>query len=189
MGFLARHCRSATVALLTAAILMALPFSALAQNTGHFELNEQKIKAGLVYNFLKYTSWPVSSGLEKNRSIRVCLLGGDSFDGYLSPLHGRTAQQYKIEIDSIPTPEEGRNCNMVFIHRSRIEDLPDILKSLESSGALTVSDIPRFAEKGGMIELSMQKDQRIHLFINGRAARNSGLVIQDRLLKLAETVR
>lgn len=188
MAILNRHRRSMIAAVCIAATLIMSSTPSRAQSAGHFELSEEKIKAGLVYNFLKYTTWPDSAGLDQTRNMRVCLLGGDSFEGYLTPLHGRTAQQYTIRIDRIETAREGRKCQVIFINRNQAGKLPDILRTLRDAGVLTVSDLPRFAESGGMIELSMQKDKRIHLYINDGAARDSGITIQDRLLKLAEAV-
>ena len=64
------------------------------------QLNEQTIKAGLVYNFLKYTTWPgqdQKDGGDK-RHLEVCLLGVSPTDSYLAPLAGQTAQQLVIDL-------------------------------------------------------------------------------------------
>jgi len=179
-----------SIAVIMIAVTLAQPaITARAQSAGHFEMSEEKIKAGLIYNFLKYTTWPDSAGLNEKRSLQVCLFGGDPFSGYLAPLQGRTAQQYTIRINHIRTVHEDQECHVIFINRNQAQNLTEILGALKGSSVLTVSDMPRFAERGGMIELSMQKDKRIHLYINANAARNSGIVIQDRLMKLAEAGR
>jgi hypothetical protein len=149
------------------------------------ELFEEKIKAGLVYNFLKYTDWPKSS--QEKDTLRVCLFGNDPFKGYLTPLAGRHAQQFVIDIASIDDIQELEKCHLVFIGKNSKNDLPKLLNFLKNKHILTVSDMAQFAQQGGMIELT-KEDQRIAFYINKGAVRDAGLNIQDRLLKLAKSV-
>ncbi len=151
------------------------------------QLYEEKIKAGLLYNFLKYTSWPVDSSGKMKNSLHVCLLGDGPFDGYLYPLQGKTAQQYVITISKINAAAEAVNCSLVYIHRDREDSLPQILQSLKGRHILTVSDIDQFAAQGGMVEFG-REDQRIDLLINKNAVDAAGITIQARLLKLAKLV-
>jgi hypothetical protein len=166
-------------AMLFAALLLSQ--AAAAQRS---DLNEEKVKAGLLYNFLKYTDWP--SG---DSALDVCLLGGDPFGGGLNPLKGRTAQQQTISILRISGPAQIANCDLLFIHASAAGNLPSILSGASRRGILTMSDIKGFARMGGMVELSMRDDRRIHMIINLRAAQAAGINIQPRMMRLAELVR
>ncbi len=150
------------------------------------ELYEQKIKAGLVYNFLKYTVWPESDSLKDEGRLRICLLG-NPFDGYLSPLDGRTAQQYIIVISQIQQITEVGGCNIVVIDTHHESNLPALLKSLKDKHILTVSDIRDFAKRGGMVELA-KEGEKINLYINKKAVAHAGLDIEDRMLRLARFV-
>jgi hypothetical protein len=180
MGILARRI------MLSLALLAGFTFSYLPARADDkpLQLYEQKIKAGLVYNFLKYTTWPDAAA---QGHLRVCLFGGDPFDGYLSPLEGRTAQQAVIDIAVIHQVEEMDSCNMVVIPRSQAQALPELLESAQGKHILTVSDISQFASHGGMVELSKQ-DQKINLYINKGAIDRAGLGIQAQMLKLAKNV-
>jgi hypothetical protein len=149
------------------------------------KLYEEKIKAGLVYNFLKYTNWSADILTQSNNSLLVCLFGNDSFDSYLYPLEGRSAQQYVIKIAHVTNVSETRNCNAILIHRNRENILPALLESLKGKNVLTISDIDQFTQEGGMVELNMQH-HRIGFFINKNALDQAGLTIQNRLLKLAK---
>jgi len=184
MGMFRRSKRHGIAVLLCAAIALT---SSVAQAHGARppELFEQKIKAGLIYNFLKYTTWP-DAAMPQGR-LRVCLFGDDPFDGYLSPLEGRTAQKAVISIIRINRADEAENCNLVFIHRGQESALAELFALLQDKPVLTVSDIGQFARKGGMIELA-KEDDYINMHINRRAAVRAGLGIQDRLLKLAKSV-
>ncbi len=176
-------------------IVMAMPivllacssWQARAAGEAPVKLFEQKIQAGLIYNFLKFTTWP-SSAIVANH-LGVCLYGGDPFDGYLSPLKGRTAQQYVISIRETHAPDDLAGCNVVVIPEGRDADFSNLQPMLTAKNILTVSPIDRFADNGGIIEMSMQKDRRIHLYINTSAASAAGLSISSRLLSLAEQGR
>ncbi|MGZ9097525.1 MAG: YfiR family protein [Micavibrio sp.] len=166
-----------------AATVTCLP--AAARSTADMQLNAQKIEAGLIYNFLKYTVWPQSS---LSGNMVVCLFGGDPFDGKLDPLEGRTAQQYVISIKRIYRVESLDGCHLVFIPQSQRAALRNILARSKGKAILTVSNIPNFAVQGGMVEFYTGPDQRMHLNINTKAVSGARLHIQDRMVKLSEVV-
>lgn len=175
--------------LIAVVVTIAISAPASARSTADIQLNAQKIEAGLIYNFLKYTAWPQSSLSGSNPNMVVCLYGGDSFDGHLDPLEGRTAQQYVIAIRQIYRIEQLDACHLVFIPQSRQGDLQKILARIKNKTVLTVSNIPDFAAQGGMVEFFTGADHRMHLNINTKAVRSAGLHIQDRMVKLAEVVQ
>jgi hypothetical protein len=147
-------------------------------------LYEQKIKAGLVYNLIKYTAWPETL---LNKKLQVCLFGGDPFDGYLSPLDGRTAQQVVISIHKINKITETKTCHLLIIHQNQNHQLSELLEFLQAKNTLTVSDIKEFATHGGMVELA-KENEKINLYINNTTVIQNGLKIDDRMLKLAKIV-
>lgn len=147
-------------------------------------LYEQKIKAGLVYNLIKYTQWPEKTIGEK---LHLCLFGGDPFNGYLAPLEGRTAQQVTISIKRINDIPATKNCHILVIHEDQKSQLAGLLASLENENILTVSDIKAFATQGGMVELA-KENEKISLHINNNSIIQNRLKIDDRMLKLARIV-
>lgn len=153
------------------------------------KLQEDKIKSGLIYNFLKYTKWPDQAFATPSSPLQVCLLGGDSLSGTLDPLHGRTAQQRVISIQTPKTTAGITACHLVVIHHNQHDKIAAIVSAVSGSPILTLSDIDSFAQKGGMVELSTQADRRIHLYVNVDAIREAGMNIDNRLLQLAEKVR
>ncbi len=150
-------------------------------------LYEQKIKAGIIYNFLKYTNWPANSLQRTSDTLNVCLFGGDPFDGYLYPLDGKTAQQHTISITQVQNVEETEKCGLVFVHRNAEDSLPRLLEFLKGKPVLTVSDIHQFALQGGMIEM-VREDERVSLYVNKDEADAAGIQIAGNILKLAKRV-
>jgi len=173
--------RISLIGLIVAAAI-ALPVYA-AEN---LQLVEQQIKAGLLYNFLKYTEWPEDQA-PMSREAVVCLLGGDPFGGHLQPMAGRTVNQQVIGIKSVPEVAEIENCSLLVVHSDQQSNWPNLQRMLAGHSVLTVSDMPGFATSGGMIEFT-RTDNRIGVTINTDTVTAAHLVVQERLLRLARTV-
>src|SRR4051812_905274 len=103
-------------------------FCFLAQGENKpLQLYEEKIKAGMVYNLLKYTACLQESNSQISGKLHICMFGDDPFDSYLSPLEGRTAQQIPIFITHITHAEQADSCSVVIIHRAQEEQLDEVL--------------------------------------------------------------
>ncbi len=166
------------------ALLLAAAFLSPAYGQDNVRLVEQEIKAGLLYNFLKYTQWPVG---HTNRDAVVCLIGGDPFGGHLQPMAGRTVNQHSIEIRNVENIQNIEACSLLYVHASEKPNWPQLRKVLAGKNVLTVSDFEGFAESGGMIEFT-RNDNRIGVKINVDAVTAAHLMVQSRLLRLASTV-
>ena len=66
--------------------------------------------------------------------------------------------------------------------------MKEILTALDESGVLTVSDMPGFTRRGGMIQFVLEGD-RVRFEINLASAENARLVLSSELLKVAAAVR
>jgi hypothetical protein len=165
-------------------LLLAASVLSPAYGEDNVRLVEQEIKAGLLYNFLKYTQWPAEHA---NRGAVVCLIGGDSFGGHLQPMAGRTVNQHSIEIRNLETLQDVDACSLLYVHASEEPNWPRLLKALAGKDVLTVGDFDGFAERGGMIEFT-RNDNRIGVKINVDAVTAAHLSVQSRLLRLASTV-
>ena len=89
----------------------------------NLQLAEQEIKAGLLYNFLKYTDWPPER-IGATSSIVVCIFGDDPFGGYLQPMAGRTVNQRTIVLRTIHAPSEAAMCQLLFINANEKDRWP-----------------------------------------------------------------
>lgn len=167
-------------------VIFAALFIGIGPAGAAVQLQEQKIKAGLLYNFVKYTSWPQSSFAKPDDPFQICLLGGDSFEGALDPLQGRTAQKRSINILKIYEPDSLSRCHVAFIHRSQKENIVQILDAVRGQPVLLLSDIDDFSRIGGMVEFSNPTQKRIQLYLNKHDIESAGLFVGDPLLKLAQ---
>jgi hypothetical protein len=162
-------------------MLLAATCAPLAQAQENLRLAEQDIKAGLLYNFLRYTEWPVAN---VNAPAVVCVYGRDPFDGRLQPMAGRTVNQRRIEVRAVRSAANLDSCSLLFVSGDERARWPALRERLPGLALLTVSDFAGFADAGGMIEFT-KRDNRIGMRINTDALSAARLVVHDRLLRLA----
>lgn len=169
---------------LLASLIFSITVTVAAENRA-LSLPEQKIKAGLLYNFLKYTQWPLSE--ERPSSTIVCLWGGDAFNGNLQAIHGRIVNQQQIVLREIDSLEKVTQCHLVFINAEAQNEWPKLAQILAGKSVLTVSDFSGFIHAGGMIQFG-RKNQHIEIAVNIQAITDAQLYVQDSLLRLATVV-
>lgn len=144
-------------------------------------LAESEVKAGLIYSFLRYTRWPSAA----RAGFIVCVWSRDTLDGRLTPITLRTVDHQPIVLRIVSRASELASCSLVYIGADESRTWPLVRTSLALQGVLTVSDAAGFARAGGMIEL-YTANSRIGIRVNRAAVADAGLVLEDRLLRLAE---
>ena len=82
------------------------------------------------------------------------------------------------------SPVEATNCHILFVSTSEKPRLTQILGGLKGSSVLTVGEMDRFTESGGMINF-VKVGTKIRFQINNEAAANAKLKISSKLLNLA----
>ncbi|NNE84230.1 MAG: YfiR family protein [Alphaproteobacteria bacterium] len=148
---------------------------------------EYLIKAAILFNFAKFASWPESAFSYPNAPLRVCVLGDDPFGVALDGLHGKQVRNRSLATARISTVDEAPKCHILFVSGSEEADLPAILDYVAELPILTVGDIRRFANTGGIIALK-EVENRSRIDINLGAAEKAGLKLSSKLLRLADTV-
>ena len=88
----------------------------------------------------------------------------------------------------ISKPQEADGCRIVFISSSEESHLKEVLAALDKTSVLTVSDIPGFSQRGGMIGFILDGD-RVRFDVNLASAKEAGLTLSSELLKVATNVR
>jgi hypothetical protein len=147
---------------------------------------EDSVKAGFVYNFAKFVTWPSRAAEARDGSLTVCALGS-ALSGKIALLEGRQAQQRSIHVRSATTPSEWLACDILYLGPTDSSRLSEILTAVASTPVLTVSDVPAFIRSGGIIGLKVV-DNRVAFDVNLAAARRSGLSISSQILNLATEV-
>lgn len=166
-------------------LLHLLAYGLLACGTqvwANTHLSEAEVKAGFIYNFTKFITWPASNDAH---TLRICSQGNSPLAGKLHLLEGRATQGRTIQIDTATT--DWRNCHVLYFEATAPATISATLTQLAQAPVLTISDQPDFIQLGGMIGLTTVADH-VRFSINLGALQQAGLQVGSQLLTLAQKV-
>jgi hypothetical protein len=151
--------------------------------------NEYQVKATYLYNFGRFVKWPETAPPGKGDSFSVCVIGQDPFGPILdSTLAGEALDGKPVLLRRLSKPSEAGECRILFISTTEEKHLKEILTALDENGVLTVSDMPGFTRRGGMIQFVLAGD-KVRFEINLASAESARLVVSSELLKVATSVK
>ena len=171
--------RALVVGALTAAALAAV--DARADDA----LEQTRVKAAFVLNFMKFTAWPTGP-VTASKTIVLCATDSHPLAGQLHELEGREVRDLQVRVVH-RTADDSPPCDVIFVTRIDDATLNALRREVAARPILTISDQTGFLEQGGMIEIKLV-DGRTRFDINLLAARAAGLTLSSQLLQLAERV-
>jgi len=149
---------------------------------------ENEVKSAYLYNFGKFVEWPpkVSSVGE---FFTVCVLGDETFGSTLETTIDRESiDGKKVLVKRVARPQDAVSCRILFISSSQQGHIKEILAELDNTSVLTVSDMPEFTRRGGMIQFVIEAN-RVRFEVDLTIAERSGLTLSSQLLKVAIDVK
>jgi hypothetical protein len=150
---------------------------------------EYQVKAAYIYNFSHFVEWPAPPSAGQVSPFAICVLGKDPFGAVLDrTLSGESIGTDNMIARRLSKPQEALGCRILFVGLSEKDHLKEILGALGKASVLTVSDIPRFSEHGGMIGFVLEGD-KVRFEVNLTNATDAGLAVSSDLLKVAIAVR
>ncbi len=147
------------------------------------ELPEYRLKAAFLYNFAVFTEWPAGVG----PTLNLCLHGGDPFGAEIDGLQGKEVSARRIAVQRAPGAEALKACHVVFVAAPAAEKLPRLSEQLQGLPVLVVADSAGAARQGAALNMSVVQG-RVTFQANPAAARNAGLTLSSKLLRLASEV-
>jgi hypothetical protein len=152
-------------------------------------LVEYRVKAVALINFARFTEWPADAFADTNAPLVVAVLGDDPFGPILEEaIAGEVVKGRKLTVKRFAPSEPPAHCHLLFISRSEQARLGTILNGLAQRPVLTVGELERFGQRGGMINFVMEKN-KVGFEINPEAAKAARLNLSSRLLGLARIVK
>lgn len=146
------------------------------------------VEAAYLFNFGKFVTWPANSSAPDG-ALTICVLGDDPLGPTLDRLVAGEKIDGKSVVDKkISRAEDAPNCSILYISSSEVSRLNRILAVLKDAPVLTVSDIPDFTERGGMIQFVL-RDNRVRFTVNLVPAQRDRLTLSSELLKVAVDVK
>ena len=146
---------------------------------------EYLLKTAFVFNFARYTTWPPPS---PDGPFHLCILGEDDFGSAAQYLDGQQMKARNIDVEFHAVGDNLGGCQLTYVTQALAGDLDTLLPQLHAERMLTVSDIPDFAARGGILGLKIV-DNRIRFEANLLAAKRAGLRLSAQLLRLADVVK
>jgi hypothetical protein len=160
--------------------------SAISQKTR--PLTQSDVEAVYLYNFAKFVSWPADDA-SSSAPFAICTLGNEDFRGALDALTSNQSMQgRKIVVRHLTSIAGAEGCRILFISQSEESRLPKDLDAIRLKPVLTVSSLPAFLARGGMIQFIMQ-DKRVRFAVNLSPALQAHLAVSSELLKVAVSVQ
>jgi hypothetical protein len=149
---------------------------------------EYQVKAAYLYNFGKFVNWPKAANGDPGNFV-ICVFGQDPFGSLLdSTVAGESVSGKPVDVERIAKRQDADRCRIIFISASEQARVRDILTDFAQLNALTVSDMPSFTSRGGMIQFVV-RDDRVRFEVNLTAADRAGISLSSELLKVAAAVR
>lgn len=163
-------------ALASLAITGLWPSAALAEpgDSGPGDL-----RAAIVYNIVRFVEFPVDG----SSRLDMCIVRGADGATHLAALQGQRVGSRTIVarlVDLVPTG----GCDVVYLGRANATETARASRR----GVLLMGEAPSFITSGGTVGL-VRMGKQIRFEINTRNARNAGLSISSKLLRLAARVQ
>jgi hypothetical protein len=151
--------------------------------------SEYLVKATYLYNFGRFVQWPPTAVAVQGDSFPICVIGQDPFGAALDTiLAGEAIDGKSVVARRVTKTQDALNCRVLYISPSEDSRLKELLVALDKAGVLTVSDIPQFSQRGGMIQFVLAGN-KIRFEVNLTNAQIAGLTLSSDLLKVAVAVR
>ena len=149
---------------------------------------EYEVKAAFILNFARFVEWPDVALASGSGVLTIGILGKDPFEGALERVvENKMVGARKLAVVHVDGIELMKPVQILFISRSEIGRLAEILARLRGAPVLTVGDMEHFARDGGVINFILE-DGRIRFEINPAAARSAGLRLSSKLLRVAKVI-
>ena len=150
---------------------------------------EYQVKATYLFDFARFVEWPATNASARGDGFAICVLGDDPFGAALdSVISGEAIDGKRVVSRRISNPQEALGCRILFISSSEDSRLKETLAVLEKASVLTVSDLPNFSQRGGMIQFVLDQ-RKVRFEVNVGKATEAGLTLSSDLLKVAVAVR
>jgi hypothetical protein len=146
------------------------------------------LEAAIVYNLLQFVEWPGEATRPAGAQMVVCLDAASPLLAELQSLEGRPVRRMKLAVRGVAAADAAKACNAIYVDAEGQRNGLAARKAVLADGPALViggSDAPQ--GEGRTMRLS-ESEGRIVFDIDMKAAREAGLTVSSRLLRLARKV-
>lgn len=169
--------------LIPALVALVVLVSGPAHGRDVSEPTDAAARSAIIYNFIRFSSWESDRFANISSPVVLCVQSTHALAVRLAAFDGRQVGERTLQIRS--TASFARGCHAAVLDDGDAN--PATLDALARAGVLTIGDTRGFISHGaiGMITVGRQ----IRFEINNRVARDAGVGLSSRLLRLAVVVR
>lgn len=147
-----------------------------------------QVQAAFLFSFAKFVTWPDEAFQRSGDSLIIGVFGEDPFGAILEDtIRDKTIMGKKLAVKRFARIQDAAHSHILFLSTSEESHLSEMIKALDKTNVLTVSDMEQFAEHGGMVAFTVE-DQKVRFNVNVGAVERAGLKMGSQLLKLARIV-
>lgn len=147
--------------------------------------SEYEVESVYLFDFSKFVRWPAEV---HSQALTICTAGSKAHaDALAKIVAGEQVDSRPVEVRTVERPEEETGCNILFIGAGAKDRLEVLLNAASGKPSLTVSDVPHFLDRGGMIQFLLI-DNRVRFSVDLGSVSRSGLLLSSELLKVAVNV-
>ncbi len=153
------------------------------------QYTEYEVKAGYIYNFARFVTWPATAFTDPKSPIVIGIYGNPRSGEIIRlTIRNNTVDGRTFVIKYYNQPSQIQQCHILFVSDIPRTQVIDLLKEVRGKPILTVGDnITGFCHLGGMVNFTPQFSAK-RFEINHEAAIKSDLIISSKLLTLARIV-
>jgi hypothetical protein len=171
-----------------AALALALMFVSPPGRAAAEGVSAPALKAAFLINFARFAQWP-GDAMPAGAPLVLCVLGDTEVARSLEDaVKGHAVEGHDLIVKRVSGDEAVASCQLLYMSGIGAKQAAALVRSLSQVPTLTVSDLSRFGESGGMINFVMD-DGRMRFAINDAAAERARLRLSSKLLTLARIVK
>ena len=147
---------------------------------------EYNVKAGFIYNFANFVTWPPNSFADSPGELILCLVSDDPDSDVLFNLDGKTVKGRKIKVMAYQESCLDKSHILYFATQDRAT-IRKILDRAKLHSILTIGEVDGFTRMGGVINF-FNENNRLRFKVNVDAAKRQGLKLSSQILLSAQIV-
>lgn len=173
----------AAMALICCICLSHSPTVAAGPVTG----TEYEVKAGFIYNFVNFVTWPDTAFEDRPNTLVLCFISNSPQSDVLYRLNGKTIKGRKIEVMAYQQGNCLEQSHILFFGTQDKGFIQPILSQAMDRNILTIGEVEGFTRMGGVINF-FEEQNRLRFKVNVDAAKRQGLKMSSQILVSAQIV-
>jgi hypothetical protein len=147
-----------------------------------------EIRAAFVFNFVKFTEWPMQAYTDAGSPLTTCFLGADDVRAAFRSISiGKALNGRFLEDRAVKSAADMRNCQVLYVDSPRSPVVIEVLKNARQHDALAIGTSDDFLACGGMLRLQIENN-RMRFDVNVGAVGRTKIKLSSKLLALARSV-